>query len=85
MTAGSPKWSSDGSKVVFYAMSVRGKYLAREMARGQTSNIVLGSTWPQVSAPFTPQVTQTQSFTAVRRTGPHRLHDEDPEKRDPYL
>ena len=39
MTAGSPKWSSDGSKVVFYEMSVRGTFLAR-VGSGQSSSIV---------------------------------------------
>ena len=39
MTVGSPKWSSDGSKVVFYEMPVRDTFLARVVG-GQASNIV---------------------------------------------
>ena len=39
MTAGSPKWSSDGSKIVFYEMPVRDTFQAR-FGSGQTSNIV---------------------------------------------
>ena len=39
MTAGSPKWSSDGSKIVFYEMPVRGTFLAR-VGSGQRSSIV---------------------------------------------
>ena len=39
MTAGSPKWSSDGSKIVFYEMPVRDTFLARVVG-GQASNIV---------------------------------------------
>ncbi len=39
MTVGSPKWSSDGSKIVFYEMPVRDTFSARVFG-GQASNIV---------------------------------------------
>ena len=40
MMAGSPKWSSDGSKIVFYEMLVRDTFRARTRSGGQASSIV---------------------------------------------